>query len=63
MAREIELLDSVSGKPLGAAVKRGTGESVKGGEGSKLTLAHVKPLLDKWAQVAADFAASNLRQR
>jgi hypothetical protein len=60
---EVELLDSVSSQPLGAAVKRGTGESVKAGEGSKLTLEHVKPVLDKWAQVAADFAASNLRPR
>jgi hypothetical protein len=58
---EVELLDSVSGERVGAVVKKGTGEAVKGGESGKLALEHVKPVLDHWAQLAADFAASNLR--
>lgn len=60
---EAELLDGVSGERLGAVVKKGTGEAVKGGESGKLTLEHVKPVLDHWAQLAADFVSSNLRAR
>ncbi len=57
---EMELDDSVTGERLGAAVKRGVGARVKGGESGTLTFDLVKPVLDQWAQQAADMAA-NLR--
>lgn len=60
---EMALDDSVTGERLGAAVKRGVGERVKGGESGVLTLDLVKPVLDRWAQQAADTAASLRKSR
>jgi hypothetical protein len=60
---EAEMLDSVSGEWLGGVVKKGTGEAVTGGKSGQMTLEEVKPLLDKWAQLAADFVGSSLRPR
>jgi hypothetical protein len=66
---EIEVLDSQSGERIGAVVKKGTGtevEKVKEGEKKgekKVTLDNVKPVLDNWAMLAADFAAKNLRPK
>jgi hypothetical protein len=60
---EAEMLDSVSGEWLGGVVKKGTGEAVTGGKSGQMTLEEVKPLLDKWARLAADFVGSSLRPR
>jgi hypothetical protein len=57
---EVELLDSVTGERVGAAVRRGTGEHL-GSDESKLTLEHLRPLLDKWTDAGAQFAAEKIR--
>lgn len=49
---EAEAVDSQTNEQLGAVVAAGTGESLKGAS-DKLNLAHVQPLLDHWAAVAA----------
>ncbi|WP_372521871.1 DUF3313 domain-containing protein [Sulfuricaulis sp.] len=69
LCTELEVLDSQSGERIGAVVKKGTGtevKKVKEGEdkGEKMVaLDNVKPILDNWAQLAADFAGKNLRPR
>jgi hypothetical protein len=66
---EMEMLDSQSGERIGAVVKKGAGTEVKEmKEGTekgekKVALDNVKPVLDNWAKLAADFAATNLRPR
>lgn len=68
---EMEMLDSQSGERLGAVVKKGIGTEVKAAEakegeekGEKMVvLDNVKPILDNWAKLAADFAGTNLRPR
>lgn len=65
---EMEVLDSQSGTRLAAVVKSGRGTEVtqmksgseKGME--MVTLDNLKPLLNSWAETAADFAAKNLSQ-
>lgn len=57
---EVELLDSVTGERVGAAVRRGTGEHL-GSDEKTLTLEHLKPLLDKWTDAGAQFAAEKLK--
>ncbi|MGA9855137.1 MAG: DUF3313 domain-containing protein [Gammaproteobacteria bacterium] len=63
---EMEVLDSQSGTRLAAVVKSGRGTEVtemkQGDEKGQemVTLDNVKPLLDSWAETAADFAAKNL---
>ena len=63
---EVEVLDSQSGERLGAVVRKGTGtevEKVKEGaeKGEKMvTLDNVKPILDHWAELAADVVGSTL---
>jgi hypothetical protein len=64
---ELEVLDSQTGERIGAVVKKGIGTEVKevkeGKEkGEKMVaLDNVKPILDNWAELAADFAGENLR--
>lgn len=68
---EIEMLDSQSEERIGAVVKKGIGTEVKAAEakegeakGEKMVaLDNVKPVLDNWAKLAADFAGTNLRPR
>jgi hypothetical protein len=55
---EAEMTDSVSGELLAEAVKSGDGTTVK--EGTSVTAADVTPLIDRWAQLAADLIASRL---
>lgn len=55
---EAELNDSVTGELLAEAVKRGDGATVK--EDVQVTAADVTPLIDRWAQLAADLIASRL---
>lgn len=63
---EMEVLDSQSGTRLAAVVKSGQGtevtEMTQGSEKGMqmVTLDNVKPLLNSWAETAADFAAKNL---
>jgi len=63
---ELELVDSQSGERLGAVVKKGIGTEVKEEkEGAdkgekKVVLDNLKPVLDKWSKLAADFAGSYL---
>ncbi len=63
---EMDVLDSQSGQRIGAVVKKGIGTEVKevkkGAEkGEKMVaLDNVKPILDNWAQLVADFAGKNL---
>jgi hypothetical protein len=63
---EMEIVDSQSGERLGAVVKKGIGTEVKkmeeGAEKGekKLVLDNVKPVLDNWSKLAADFAGTNL---
>ncbi len=65
---EMEVIDSQSGKELGAVVKSAHGTEVEGmKEGPEkgkdmVTLDNVKPILDKWAETAAEFAAKNMKK-
>jgi hypothetical protein len=47
---EAEVVDSLTGEVMASAVKSGIGETLSNNE-SKLTLANLKPLIDKWAKV------------
>ncbi len=49
---EAEALDSQTDEQLGAVVAAGTGKPLKGAS-DKLSLAHVQPVLDHWADIAA----------
>lgn len=63
---EMEMLDSQSGERIGAVVKKGTGTEVKEGKEKgekKVALDNLKPVLDNWAKLAADFAGKNLRAK
>jgi Protein of unknown function (DUF3313) len=65
---EMQVLDSQTGARLGAVVKSGHGTDVteikEGPDKGKdmVTLDNLKPLLNTWAETAADFAAKNLSQ-
>lgn len=62
---EMDVLDSQSGKRIGAVVAKSAGTEVKAVEagpekGKKMVvLDNVKPILDNWAKMVADFAGSN----
>lgn len=62
---ELEVLDSQSNERIGAVVKKGIGTELKAAEGGKgekkVVLDNLKPVLDDWAKLAADFAGANLR--
>ena len=66
---EMEIIDSQSGERIGAVVKKGIGTEVKeakegAGKGEKkVTIDNLKPVLDNWAKLAADFVGANLRPR
>lgn len=60
VAVEAELLDSQTGEQLGAVVRTGTGESLKGSS-DQLTLSNVQPVLDHWADLAATQTAGFVR--
>jgi hypothetical protein len=54
---EIKAVDSVSGERLAMQVRSGTGEALKqaaGGGGLQVTLASVKPVLDRWINASAE---------
>ena len=57
---EVEVLDSVTGERLGAAIREGTGAKLEGKD-EKLTLEHVRPLLDKWIDTGSAFVAERLK--
>lgn len=65
---EMEVLDSQSGQELAAVVKSAHGTEVEkmkeGPEKGKnmVVLDNVKPILDKWADTAAEFAAKNVKK-
>ena len=46
---EAEVVDSTTGELLGAAVKSGVGETLNN-DGTALTLAELKPLIDSWSK-------------
>lgn len=64
---EAEILDSQSGQRLGAVVRKGRGTEIEkekeGAEQGKkmVTLDNVKPILDDWADTAADFVGKSLK--
>jgi len=66
ISTEMEVLDSQTGTRLAAVVKSGQGTKVtkikQGSEKGKhiVTLDDVKPLLDSWAEAAAEFANQNI---
>ena len=57
---EVDMLDSQTGERIGAAVRRGTGEHL-GSDETKLTLDHLRPLLDKWTDAGAQFVAEKMK--
>jgi len=57
---EIEAIDSVTSERLGAAVRQGAGAKLESNE-QKLTLEHVRPLLDKWIATGSAFSAERVK--
>jgi hypothetical protein len=60
MQIEVDLVDSLSGERMGAAVRKGVGEKLPNKEAS-LTLMDVMPLLNKWIETGASFLAENMK--
>jgi hypothetical protein len=56
---EAEVVDSLTGEVLGAAVKSGEGEKLNN-DTTALTLDNLKPLIDKWAITMQKTMAENL---
>jgi hypothetical protein len=56
---EAEIVDSLTGELMGSAVKSGVGETLTN-ETTSLTLANLKPLIDKWAKVMQNTVKQNL---
>jgi len=57
---EIEAVDSMSGERLGAVVRKGVGAKLEGKD-PKLTVDHLRPLLDKWNDTGATFVAERMK--
>lgn len=55
---EVEATDSVTGELLGEAIKQGDGATIN--EGTPVVASDVVPLINRWAQLAADFIASRI---
>lgn len=55
---EAEIVDSLTGEVMGSAVKSGVGETLAN-ETTSLTLANLKPLIDKWAKVMQNTIKQN----
>jgi hypothetical protein len=56
---EAEVVDSLTGEIMASAVKSGVGETLSNEE-TALTLANLKPLIDKWAKVMQNTIKQNL---
>ena len=56
---EAEVVDSLTGEVMASAVKSGVGETLAN-ETTALTLANLKPLIDKWAKVMKNTIKQNL---
>ncbi len=56
---EAEVVDSLTGEVLASAVKSGVGETLAN-ETTALTLANLKPLIDKWSKVMQNTIKQNL---
>lgn len=56
---EVEVVDSLSGELMAAAIKSGVGETLKDKK-AMLTLAKVKPLIDSWAVTMQRTIENNL---
>lgn len=56
---EFEVVDSVTGERMGAAVRQGVGTKLAGDE---LTLKDVQPLIDRWTDAGASFVASQMKK-
>lgn len=57
---EVEMVDSLSGERMGASVRQGVGAKLEGKE-AKLTLNHLRPLLDKWIDTGSAFVAERFK--
>lgn len=57
---EVEVVDSVTGELLGAAVRKGVGAKLASKD-AKLSLKDLQPLLDKWIDTGASFVAERLK--
>jgi hypothetical protein len=60
MQIEVDLVDSLSGERMGAAMRSGVGEKLPNKDAS-LTLTDVMPLLNKWIETGASFLAENMK--
>lgn len=58
---EVEMVDSVTGERIGASVRKGSGAKLASDK-APLKLNDVKPLLDKWINSGAAFAAERMKQ-
>jgi len=56
---EAEVVDSLTGELLGAAVKIGVGGTLKN-DGTSLTLAELKPLIDNWTKTMTKTLVDNM---
>jgi hypothetical protein len=65
LLNELKIVDSVSNERLGMQVRSGTGEELKrvAGGGSQVTLASVKPLIDKWIEAGAEGVTRYIRAK
>lgn len=57
---EVEVVDSMSGERLGAAVRTGVGAKLVNSD-AQLTLTDVMPLLNAWIDTGASFVASQMK--
>lgn len=57
---EVEIVDSITGELLGAAVRKGVGAKLAGKD-AKLSLKDVQPLLDKWIDTGSSFVAERIK--
>lgn len=57
---EIEAVDSVSGERMGASVRKGVGAKLAS-DNAALTLADVRPLLNKWIDTGSSFVAEAVK--
>ncbi len=57
---EVEALDSVTGERMGAALRKGVGAKLASDE-AQLSLADVKPVLDRWIETGASVVAAQIK--
>ena len=60
MKMEVEVVDSMTGERVGAAVRSGIGAKLESAD-AKLSLEHLRPLLDQWIDTGSTFVAERLK--